>query len=280
MQKSAVASHFKIHLEDDYTVVIAVLITTHKRPCLLKTRSLPSVTSQEFSPSMVILVDDSDENIQETNQKIFNSLIPSGWNPVYLKNSRSKGNAGAWNTGLEWIGKKDRNAWVAILDDDDAWTPKHLSNCVDAIEKNIEAIVSPLQTIIDGQQLPVKVKSNFTVSDFLRGNPGWEGSNTFLKYSAFQNVRFFDEKLSCTHDRDLAVRLLSKSSFRLKILSESTAKHYIESNRVTLTNSPKKETGMVQFWRKHSWRMSEVDKVAFRQRAKELFQLPEVLFNG
>ena len=280
MQDRVAASHFNVHLEEDFTVVIAVLIATHKRPCLLKTRSLPSVSAQRFSPSMVMLVDDSDESFQETNRKILYSLIPSGWNPVYLKNSRSKGNAGAWNTGLEWIGKKDSNAWVAILDDDDAWTSKHLSNCVNAIEKNIDGIVSPLQTIIDGQQLPIKVQISFATSDFLRGNPGWEGSNTFLRYSAFQKVCFFDEKLVCTHDRDLAVRLLSKPSFRLKILSESTAKHYIESNRVTLTNSPKKETGMVQFWRKHSWRMSEVDKVAFRQRAKELFQLPEVLFDG
>lgn len=280
MQKSEVALHFKIHLEDDYTVVVAVLIATHKRSCLLKTRSLPSVSAQKFSPSMVILVDDSDESFQETNQSIFSSLIHSGWNPVYLKNARSKGAAGAWNTGLEWIGKQDSNAWVAILDDDDAWTPQHLNNCVNAIEKNIDGIVSPLQTIVDGNQLPVKIQDNFAASDFLRGNPGWEGSNTFLRYSAFQKVCFFDEKLSCTHDRDLAVRLLSTPSFRLKILSESTAKHYIESDRVTLTNSLKKKIGMVQFWRKHSSRMSESDKIAFRQRAKELFQLPEVLFDG
>ena len=260
--------------------VVAVLIATYNRPCLLQSRSLPSVTSQKFSPSMVILVDDSDESFQEANQSIFSSLIPPGWNPVYLKNSRSKGNAGAWNTGLEWIGKQDSSAWVAILDDDDAWTPQHLNNCANAIEKNIDGIVSPLQTIVDGQQLPVKVQNNFAVSDFLRGNPGWEGSNTFVKYSAFQKVRFFDEKLSCTHDRDLAIRLLSMSSFRFKLLSQSTAKHYIESDRVTLTNSPKKKIGMVQFWRKHSWRMSEDDKTAFRQRAKELFHLPEELFNG
>ena len=261
-------------------MAIAVLISTHKRPCLLKTRSLPSVSVQRFSPSTVILVDDSDERFQETNQSIFSSLIPSGWNPVYLKNGRSKGNAGAWNTGLEWIGKQDSNAWVAILDDDDAWTPQHLNNCVNAIEKNIDGIVSPLQTIVDGKRLPVKVQDNFTVSNFLRGNPGWEGSNTFLRYSAFQKVCFFDEKLACTHDRDLAIRLLSTPSFRLKILSKSTVKHYIESNRVTLTNSPEKKIGMVQFWRKHSWRMSETDKTAFRKRAKELFHLPEELFEG
>ena len=280
MQKSDATSHFKIHFQENHIVEIAALITTHKRPCLLKTRSLPAVTSQNFSPSTVILVDDSDERFQETNQSIFSSLIPSGWNPVYLKNARSKGAAGAWNTGLEWIGKQDSNAWVAILDDDDVWTPQHLKNCVNAIEKNIDGIVSPLQTIVDGKRLPVNVQNNFTVSNFLRGNPGWEGSNTFLRYSAFEKVRFFDEELSCTHDRDLAIRLLSTPSFRLKILSQSTVKHYIESDRVTLTNSPEKKIGMIQFWRKHSWRMSEGDKSAFRKRAKELFHLPASLFNG
>ena len=263
------------------SVVIAVLIATYNRPRLLQRRSLPSVACQKtISPSTVVLVDDSDTSFRETNQRIFSSLIPSGWNPVYLKNSRSKGNAGAWNTGLEWIGKQDSNAWVAILDDDDAWTPQHLHICGNAIEKNTDGIVSRLLTIVDGQWSPAKVTNNFSVSDFLRGNPGWEGSNTFLRYSALQNVRFFDEKLSCTHDRDLAVRLLSTPWFHLKILSQSSAKHYIESDRVTLTNSPKKKIGMVQFWRKHSWRMSEADKTAFRQRAKGLFNLPDELFDG
>ena len=260
--------------------VIAVLIATYNRPLLLQTRSLPSVKFQELSPSMVILVDDSDESLQEINQSIFSALIPSVYRPIYLKNSQSKGNAGAWNTGLEWIGQQDKNAWIAILDDDDAWTSQHLNNCVNAVKENIDGIISPIQTIVDGKKIPVEVKDNFTVSDFLQGNPGWEGSNTFMRYSAFQKVNFFDEKLSCTHDRDLAIRLLSTPSFRLKILSQNTVEHYIEKDRISLTNSPKKKIGMVQFWRKHSWRMSENDKAAFRQRARELFHLPEELFKG
>ena len=191
IQKNWSASHFKVHLRPHLTFMIAVLIATHNRPCLLKTRSLPSVASQKFSPSTVILVDDSDESFHETNREIFLSLIPSGWNPVYLTNSRSKGNAGTWNTGLKWIGKQDNKAWVAILDDDDAWCPQHLNNCVGAIEKDIHGIVSPLQTIVDGKQLPVELQNNFAASDFLRGNPGWEGSNTFLRYFGVSKSEFF-----------------------------------------------------------------------------------------
>jgi glycosyltransferase involved in cell wall biosynthesis len=227
---------------------------------------------------MVIIVDDSDEKFHEMNQSAFYDLIPSNWDPVYLKNSRSKGNAGAWNTGLEWIGKNDSNAWVAILDDDDTWEPQHLNNCMNAVEGNEDGIVSPIQTIVNGEPLPAEVKNKFTVCDFLRGNPGWQGSNTFLKYSTFQKVGFFDEELSCTHDRDLAIRLLSTPAFRLKILSQVTAKYYSETHRISLTNSPQKKIGMIQFWRKHSWRMSDEDKIAFLERAENMFHLPKELF--
>lgn len=257
---------------------IVVLIATCNRPHLLRTRSLPSVNCQILQPSIVIMVDDSDENFYEINQSVFYEFIPANWNPVYLKNARTKGNAGAWNTGLDWIGKQNSNAWIAILDDDDTWEPQHLNNCVNAIEQHIDGVVSRIQTIINGKCFPIKTEKRFTVSDFLRGNPGWEGSNTFLKYSTFKKVGFFDEKLSCTHDRDLAIRLLSDPLFRLRILDQITVKHYIESDRESLTNGPKKKIGMIQFWRKHSWRMSDNDKTAFLERAEKLFHLPNELF--
>lgn len=258
--------------------VIIVIIATCDRPHLLRHRSLPSINLQTFQPDTVILVDDSADIHQEINKKIFFNTIPSTLTPTYLKNARNKGNAGAWNTGLKWIEKRDRNAWVAILDDDDWWEPEHLAYCVSAIGEDVDGVIPGIQTLLDGEALPVSSREYFTVSDFLRGNPGWEGSNTFLKFLVFKRVGFFDEKLTCTHDRDLAIRLLENSLFRYKILSGMTVHHYIEKDRPSLTNSSQKRIGMLQFWKKHSWRMSKDDKSAFLERAENLFQLNRDLF--
>jgi len=257
---------------------VTVLIATCNRTELLRTRSLPSIRNQIFKPSRVILLDDSEKDSLCRNQQIFKEFIPSEWNPLYIKNSRQKGNAFSWNAGLDWIGKNETDTWVAILDDDDSWESNHLEQCIKAIEPGLQCVISGIQTVLNGQLLPFEIKDQFSVSDFLRGNPGWEGSNTFLRYSAFEKVSFFDEDLSCTHDRDLAIKLLSNPDFSYKNVPIITVKHFIETNRLSLTNSPKKKAGMIQFWKKHNSKMTTSDKRAFLKRAKDFFNLETELF--
>ncbi|MBF0430231.1 MAG: glycosyltransferase family 2 protein [Fibrobacteria bacterium] len=257
---------------------LTILIATWNRTELLRKRSLPSLRKQSFAPSRVILVDNSEKKFHIQNQQIFEKCIPSEWNPVYIKNSCHQGNAFSWNMGLEWIRNNTPETWVAILDDDDLWEPNHLELCINAVETNLDCVISGIQTVLDGTLLKPKNIDQFTVSDFLSGNPGWEGSNTFLRYTAFEEVGFFDEDLSCTHDRDLAIRLLSNSKFKYKIVPKITVKHFIETNRLSLTISPKKKVGMIQFWNKHNSKMTTLNKEAFLKRAKDLFNLDKELF--
>lgn len=112
------------------------------------------------------------------------------------------------------------DTWVAILDDDDEWLDHHLQTCVDLTNENTDAIVSGIQTILDGEELPYSPLGNLEVSDFLSGNPGWEGSNSFCRLDRLLEVGGLPENLICIHDRDLAIRLLSLEGF--KVTNSST----------------------------------------------------------
>ena len=253
---------------------VSVLITTHNRIDLLRDRSLPSVSCQSQKPTQVILVDDSEAGQREQVKQVFFELIPESFNPIYLENNHAHGAAKAWNTGIQWALEKEPDGWVAILDDDDAWCPDHLGICASQASEEVSAVISGLVTILNGNKLEWKSPAPFSVSDFLRGNPGWQGSNTFVRGSALAAAGFFDEALHCTHDRDLAVRLLSLPGFSLKQTGVATVEYFLDTGREALTTGERKKEGLIQFWRKHCHRMTHQDKVAFRDRALALFHVP------
>ena len=126
-----------------------------------------------------------------------------------LPNIRKPGAAGSWNTGLKYLGDINFNGFVAILDDDDEWDKEHIAlNMHFARETGAELIVSGLRRMCSGQIKPRNLPINLKDSDFLRGNPGLQGSNTFVSLKAMNRVGNFTEGLPSLNDRDLAIRLL------------------------------------------------------------------------
>ena len=106
---------------------IIVLVTTYNRPELLEKRALKSISIQTGTFDAIVLVDNSDsESTKKKNREIFERTFCDG---VYLINERTPGAAGTWNHGLNWIDEHYPDAWVAIIDDDDEWTPEHLEIC-------------------------------------------------------------------------------------------------------------------------------------------------------
>jgi len=252
---------------------IHVVITTRNRPNLLKVRSFRSVCYQTRKPDYVWVVDDSDTEYHQTNQEILTSASLNT-NIEYCINERSRGYAGALNTAITKIHSINKQAWVAILDDDDCWAPTHLENAEALVKPDVCAIVLGIETCLDDTTLPLVPTETMDSNSFLRGNPGWEGSNTFIKVNALAKVGFFDESLCCTHDRDLAVRLLALSEFNLVIAPHCvTVTHFIEKKRSQLSTSAKKRYGLVHFLRKHRWRMDRCVYNAFLERAEQLFAL-------
>src|SRR6266404_9614001 len=126
----------------------AVVMATCGRHNLLRTLSLPSVRRQTCAPILAILVDDgcgvSPDNVRELSASLF------GIELVLLKNRRSAGAAGAWNTGLDYLAAAKFDGFVAMLDDDDEWDENHLAENVHAaLSANATVVISGLRLVRD-----------------------------------------------------------------------------------------------------------------------------------
>ena len=83
---------------------VAVLVATADRPRLLTHRALPSIGDQTRVPERVLVVDDSsDLATVELTDREAHAWLPDGLQIDSCRNLRTKGAAGAWNTGLECL---------------------------------------------------------------------------------------------------------------------------------------------------------------------------------
>ena len=178
---------------------LVVLIAATDRAHLHLSRTIPSLLRQTMGWDAVVVVDDS----SHSSGQIKANFGSAGLNHLYLvANQRPKGAAGAWNTGLDFIRKNIGEAWVAILDDDDEWSADHLESCHAKVTDGVDAVIGGIITLVDEVPSSIPSHERFAPGSFLQHNPGWQGSNTFVRLSALEKAGRFDEALECTHDRD------------------------------------------------------------------------------
>ncbi len=95
---------------------MTVVVPTHNRPQLLL-RTLATVLHQEDVPVEVVVVDDGGA------ARATDAIAAQGLTGVrVIRHERSKGVSAARNAGLATV----RTPWVAFVDDDDLWAPRHL----------------------------------------------------------------------------------------------------------------------------------------------------------
>lgn len=257
---------------------VAVLVATCNRPALLAQRSLTAIQRQTRRPDFLVVVDDSDAPQRGDNRNIVNDLRLHGARIVYLTNTRTQGASGAWNTGLDWLRRHagdPQSQFVAVLDDDDEWTQDHLRICTAAADaQGLDMVAASLVRITGDAPDRVQVPPSALEADlFLVGNPHIQGSNLFVRLSAFLEAGGFDESLlSCT-DRDLCIRLADLGWVRYSALCTPTVRHHADAARPRLsspTNDPKRR-GLDRFWSKWHGRMSEAQRRSCADRARSYF---------
>jgi len=249
---------------------IVVLVATTERRHLHQSRTIPSLLRQTRPWDALFVVDDTSRPLPD----MANFWGETGLKSVrVVKNKRTDGAAGTWNTGLDAVREQVGEAWIAILDDDDEWLPQHLETCHMATALGVDAVISGITTYVDEVQASAPRLGEFTLTDFLHQNPGWQGSNTFVKLSFLEKAGRFDESLACTHDRDLAIRLLEVEGFRYARTAEVTVKYHIGSDvpAYTRRDNPIKLKGLSAFWGKHRHRMTREIEDKFFERASDLF---------
>lgn len=246
--------------------------------------AIPSIVKQTRQIDALVIVCDNailPVNVVQT----LRGLLP--YLPLHiLSNTKGPGAACTWNTGIEYIAESWPEAYVAILDDDDEWDLDHLQVCEDSAKAADwpDIVVSGLRIQINGEEMPRAAPLSFRVEEFLIGNPGWQGSNTFISLRALIEAGLFTEGLESCNDRDLAIRLLSLDTPRFAFTGKLTASWNLDTNRSSLSSwrGEAKRTGLKQFFALHGHRMSKEVACRFFERAEKLFgwSKDEILVGG
>ena len=258
---------------------VVVLVATAHRINLLEHRALPSIEHQSLPPSRVIIVDDSGQEVAaERTKRLVRSWQPAGMGVDFLRNRRTKGAAGAWNSGLDHLlrmcGDPGR-LYVAVLDDDDQWSSHHLRRCLAAAEdRDLDMVAARFWRIEDSAEpLLVVPPPSLDMASFLVGNPGIQASNLVCRLSVLLEAGLFDESLPSCTDRDLCIRIAELPGVRYGTTAEPTVHHFAceSRSRLSTPGSPAKIKGLDRFFRKYQGRMSDAEREMFRTRANKLF---------
>ncbi|WP_436322535.1 glycosyltransferase family 2 protein [Vibrio cidicii] len=253
---------------------VIVLIATTPRLSLLSEQALPSVINQTCQPKAVVLVSDTRSLDQNEVQNLRSKLKSI---PLHvLVNSRASGAAGSWNTGINYISENFPNSYIAIIDDDDVWQPEHLSSCLLSSEDGkANVVLSGINVKIENKIVATNIPNDLEIGDFLIGNPGWQGSNTFIKTELATKVGGFTDGLTSGNDKDLAIRVLESGLANIRYTNIATVDWMCNQSPDALSapGSKQKLRGCAQFLKLHGKKMSRSEMDIYFERAATLFAL-------
>ena len=258
---------------------VSVLVATAHRTNLLECRSLLSIEHQSRQPARVVVVDDSgDDAAAERTERLVRGWQPAGIDTDFLRNRRTKGAAGAWNSGLDHLLRMcgdSKRLYVVILDGADQWDPHHLERCLTTAESfDLDMVAAQFWRIEENAEPRLVVPPrSLDIASFLAGNPGIQASNLVCRLSVLLEAGLFDESLQSCTDRDLCIRIAELPGVRYGITSEPTVHHFACNSRPRSSSpgSPSKTDGLDRFFRKYCGRMSGAERTEFRMRANGLF---------
>ncbi|EHL89394.1 hypothetical protein HMPREF1019_01581 [Campylobacter sp. 10_1_50] len=272
----AIYKNLKIMKKPKIGVIIA---SSLNRNDLLFSRSLNSVLSQSKPPDHILIVDDNQDettskDIEQRISKLKNNKIH------YIKNSQTPNmsGSGAWNCGIKWYKNfLDDYDYMAILDDDDSWYEEYISSCYDVITSSFRMPDAVFGFIKRGDcdKCSSFEVEDINISNFLKGNPGIQGSNMFFRFGVLKAIDGFDETLASCTDRDLMIRFLQKySNKNIKIIPKVLVNHFASKDSVT-SNFISKTKGLNSFHIKYIRLYSKELLEEALQRARKLFNYQE-----
>lgn len=254
---------------------IAAVIVTCNRIELLP-RALKSIKEQSRQPNFVYIVSNSTaDNFQEEQN------LCADFSFQILKNYRTENYAGALNTAIEQIIKDigiSEDLYFASLDDDDEWLPNYLQEIESNNSDNFDLLAGYLLRSSNTENNLLVLPNVLSEKDFLIGNPGISGSNTFIKLTTLLKSGAFDEALSATIDRDFFVRVFLQKP-KYNIVNKHLVTQHTDNDRERVTtNRTKKEESLRVFFYKYQHLMNKEEKEQFFQRIEKLFSISKGSF--
>jgi len=276
--------------------IFVIIATSFFRNDLLISRSLKSVYNQVTDNKQdikVIIVDDNEilqiETLETEIRKlrINLNLNQSEFETIIIPNTRIKfqSGTGAWNTGIFYVKNFDnwKNSFIAILDDDDEWLPEYLQTCKNAVKESENIIAVFCQLIWrtnETDEIHDLTIEKLTQENFYIGNPGVQGSNTFINSQIFNELNGFDEAFPNSNDRELMIRLLDyiesennklKNKLECKVIEIPLVIHYNHNDIKVNNNFQSKKVALDLFYKRYKNRFSEIAFEKSITRAKKYF---------
>jgi glycosyltransferase involved in cell wall biosynthesis len=182
---------------------ISAVIPTHGRPGLIGS-ALTSVTTQTRLPDELLVVDDLGD--AETESIVAGFAAAAPFPTRYIRNRRILGACGSRNLG----GLSALSEWVAFLDDDDVWRPRHLELAERAaVERGVDFVLTGLVRRQQNKPDEIRFMSEGLTPQSVFSEPGgMTGSNFVVSRQSFGRVHGFDPGISMFDDWDLFIRLL------------------------------------------------------------------------
>jgi 2-polyprenyl-3-methyl-5-hydroxy-6-metoxy-1,4-benzoquinol methylase/GT2 family glycosyltransferase len=253
--------------------IVAVIPTKSRLPQLRK--ALASVARQTRPPDELVIVGEEEKGFP--NDKTITDKLAT-IRVHWLLNGRTKNLSGAVNNAVQFLIGEETDptiTYLAFLDDDDVWEPQYLE-CMHekAAEEGKDLIISGLirHDAKSDEGVKLTIPERIQQKMFLVGNPHIQGSNLFVKMSAFLKAGGFDENLPSTTDRDFMIRILDLGDTTYSCVLRHLVHHYAYlPNRLSAHGSEAKITGLTRFLQKYRSRMTDEEILEFKQRATNVF---------
>lgn len=256
---------------------IAAVVVTCNRLTLLP-RALKSIKNQIRKPDFIIVVSNSNDDNYEKEINIC-----ADFEINITKNLRTATYTGALNTAVEEIIKEcgiSEELYFASLDDDDEWLSDYLQEIENNNTKNFDLLIGYLLRKSATENHLQILPHELSIRNFLTGNPGICGSNTFIKLTTLLRAGSFDESAAATADRDFLVRVFQLNP-TYKIVNKHLVTQHTDNDRPRETTSgEKKKKSLLVFYYKYNHLMNEEDKELFFARANKLFGVSKIEFEN
>ncbi|MEO5991478.1 MAG: glycosyltransferase family 2 protein [Ferruginibacter sp.] len=187
-------------------MMISIIIPYFKNAKEIK-RTIESVLNQSFQEFEVLIVNDASPDWDEALP------IIKGFSDARIKllsHEVNRNGAAARNTGI----KSAKGNCIAFLDADDEWTPEHLHNLVQLIDRNKPSLIFSSCLIKSGHEyvLPKdNVNKSESISEFLFCDHVFIGTPSILVDTCLAKKNLFNEELKRHQDYDFLLRLAKKN---------------------------------------------------------------------
>lgn len=194
---------------------VSVVVPTHNRAELMKL-AVESVLAQQaaITGEVIIVFDACPIEVPDV-------AVPEGWTLRGISNTRSRGLAGARNSGIDAA----EGEFVAFLDDDDEWLPGKLAAQVRRFVEKPDAIaVGTAMIIDDGETTHVRLVPAEELSHeaFLRNrNPGLHSSSLMFRRDVLRGaLGLIDEDLPRSYGEDYDILLRASTLGLVTVVNE------------------------------------------------------------